>query len=159
VPLAALGCKGDKNRSLSAESMALALMFWSRFFADADNIINDTSRQLVRALAKADKAIGAPRPKLKHSVAAFLDSLAAPQMQVLRDEWGIIFSDYDYGLAGNPQPNHSHEARETPQRISDVVEIKTGMLREIADFVAKLPRFGKYRDWLLEVSRTTSPAV
>lgn len=162
VPLAALDRKGDKNRSLSAESMALCVMFWSRFFAGADNVLTDTSRQLVRTLAKADQSVGPPRPKLKSAVAAFLDGLAAPQLQVLMDDWGITFSDYDYGRASAPLADHPHEAREIPQRISDVVEVNTDLLRQIADFMAKLPRFGfvgKYRAWFTEVARNRSPAV
>jgi hypothetical protein len=162
VPLSALNYQGDKNTSLSGESMALCVLFWQRFFPDADNLLTRTSRQLVQTLGNADKAAGAGRPRLKSSVVAFLDSLAVPQLTVLKEKWGIKFSDYDYESTGPRPASHSYVAREIPKRISDIVELNMNTLRAISNFAAKAPRFAlvrEYRDWFLEVARTAPTEI
>lgn len=95
VKRAELSAPPRTNETISAESTDISRRYRLAFHPDKDNRTANDSRELVRALQAADAAVGAGRPKLKPEVAELLDYSNDDPLW-LRDQYGIVFSDFDY---------------------------------------------------------------
>jgi hypothetical protein len=83
------------NQSLSAEAMVVLQDYRRRFFSDAEDQFNRRTRRVIHALKKIDAAHGDPRPRLKQEWADFFD-YGDDRALLLRDAYGVNFSEFDY---------------------------------------------------------------
>jgi hypothetical protein len=91
------------NETLSAESMDLIWRYRRAFHAERDDVFTQDTNQLRRALARADHAHGAARPRLQPGFAEAID-YAAHDAPWLRDRFGVVFPGLDYDRFAAPAP-------------------------------------------------------
>ena len=96
IDAAALPRPGDANATLSAEAMDLMRRFRRAFHPREEDRPSPAGTALLRALRRLDRATGAPRPRLRPEIAEAID-YARPDPLALRDAWGLVFPDLDYG--------------------------------------------------------------
>lgn len=115
VEAAALAQVGERNVSVSAESMTVLRAFRAAFRPDdrgADKVVD----ALRRTLREADAAAGAPRPRLRPGIAEMVDH-ASDEPLWLRDAHGVVFPGFDY------RPLEEGRRAEPPERALALEEI------------------------------------
>lgn len=128
------------NETLSAESMDLLRGFRAAFHEAKDNVPSDDTRTLLRALARIDTALEAPRPRLRPEIAESID-YARPDPLTLRDDWGLVFPGIDYDRLARVFHDRGIPAllrdRLRPWRLDEVVPIDRDLQQRI---LARLAR-------------------
>jgi hypothetical protein len=136
---------GETNMSLSAESMALCLLFQKEFSMTTDSGRSRLSRKVIAELRHADALVKAKRPELLPSIRECIDRAAAVQMTWLRDEWGIEFPGYDYGLCSQAL-RHSHDALlDQADSLEKIVRLEIGLVRDLARLLATQTRLAEIK--------------
>jgi hypothetical protein len=158
-PLALLRAD-DSNVSLSAESMAMSMLYRRAFWPNHDDIHTPGSNKIVNMLRKADKKVGALRPSLRDEVRQEVEGLASKDLLWLRRKHGITFEDINYDdlqRLSIPLP-----VKRQPKLLSEVVEIDRSKILDIIDVLASARFFQKSSarvDWLKMVSSLTVSSI
>jgi hypothetical protein len=150
----------DSNVSLSAESMALSMLYRRAFWPNHDDIHTPGSNKLVRLLRKADRQTGASRPSLRDDVRHEIDSLASKDLLWLRRKHGLVFEDIDY--AALQRLSIVPPLKRRPKLLSEVVALDQSKILDIVDFLASTRFFqtsSAHVDWLKMVSSLSVPAI
>lgn len=92
----ALTRDGGPNESVSGEAMDVMRRFRLAFHRHEEDSPSQAGGRLLRTLGRIDRELDASRPQLRPEIAEAID-YARPDPLELRDSWGIIFSDLDYG--------------------------------------------------------------
>jgi hypothetical protein len=123
---------GRKNESLSAEAIDIQRRYRLEFHARRDDRQTPSGRMLLKALAKADAAAGAGRPRLKPGIAEMVDYATEGPLW-LRDAYGLEFPGYDYARLERegPQPSATRE-----YALHELVEIDPGVQAVLIEHVA-----------------------
>jgi hypothetical protein len=132
------------NETISAESMDVSRRYRLAFHPDdADRFTTDSST-LVAALARADAAVGAPRPQLRPGIADLLDHRS--ELPWLRHHHGIVFPNVDYAdLKDGQRPDRL----ERELALEEIVEIDRDRQRAIlAELRASDWASGSRRAWI-----------
>ena len=96
---AALGDVGNvanNNPSLSSEAVEAIRQYRFRFHRDDENVLSPDGRELIQELNRIDKALNSPPAKALPKVADAIDYGSTDALW-LRDEFGVVFADFDYG--------------------------------------------------------------
>lgn len=129
---------GETNVSLSAESMAVCLLFRKHFYGMKDNKHSKLSRKVVSGLRHADALIQAGRPVLLPSIQECIDQAAAPQMRWLRNQWGIEFKNYDYKLVNSQISDDQSTLLDQANSLEGIVCLNIGTVKDVAGVLATL---------------------
>ena len=148
----------DSNTSLSAEAMALVMLYRRHFLAEMDDVYIPGSKKLIGVMRAADAAVGAAKPVLRPAVRPMVEAIAADDLLWLRDHHGFVFSDIDYASLTRPRWRLFARRPEPvqPQRLSDVVEIDLSRLHALLDALAAASWFTSSPDrtaWIASVAR------
>jgi hypothetical protein len=92
----------DSNVSLSAESMALSMLYRRTFWPNHDDIHMPGSKKIINLLRRADQRVGASRPLLREEVRQEIEGLASKDLLWLRRKHGFVFEDIDYDKLRQP---------------------------------------------------------
>lgn len=150
VEMAHLAQVGERNVSVSAESMTVLQAFRAAFRADeqgADKVVD----ALRRTLREADQATSSPRPRLRPEIAERVD-YASDDPLWLRDAHGLVFPDFDY------RPLEQGRRAPPPERaltLDEIVVVDPERRRAVLEHLrgtdwAKPPR---RRGWVAEMLR------
>jgi len=140
---------GDSNVSLSAESMALSMLYRRVFWPDHDDIHMPGSKQIINLLRRADQRVGVSRPSLREEVRQEIEDLASKDLLWLRRKHGFVFEDIDYSQLRRPVVSPS--VRRRPSLLSEVVDLDRSKILDIIDVLAATRFFRKSTarvDWL-----------
>jgi hypothetical protein len=150
----------DSNVSLSAESMALSMLYRRSFWPDHDDIHTPGSNKIVNLLRKADKRVSASRPSLRDEVRREIELSASKDLLWLRRKYDLIFDDIQYDEL--QQPLIPSPARRQPALLSEVVHLDRTKLLEIVDVLASTHFFRKSTprtDWLKMVASLSVSSI
>ena len=134
---ATLDRRRETNASVSAEGMDLLRAYRADFHPQADNVSTPDSTRLLRALQRAEKAVGAPRPRLKPAIAEAIDYARDDPLR-LRDAYGLVFPGLDYARLARRGRFASRgigallRAAWRPWRLEEIVEIDPAVRRALA---------------------------
>ncbi len=95
IELTRLATLGRSNETVSAESMDIVRQHRMDFFPKNDNQFKLSSTRLLQQLMVIEKSVGLGRPTLKSEIADAVDYSSKDALW-LRDEFGVIFPQYDY---------------------------------------------------------------
>lgn len=149
----------DSNVSLSAESMAMSMLYRRAFWPNHDDIHTPGSNKIVNLLRRADRQVGASRPSLHDEIREEIEGLACNDLLWLRRKHGIIFEDIDYNDLQRLQI--ANPVKRQPKLLSEVVNLDYSKILEITDFLGSTKFFQKSSariDWLKTV-RSASVAT
>jgi hypothetical protein len=114
---------GRVNEASSAEAMDIQRRYrWDFHRAHDDHHTRD-SIQLAAALAGAEAALGAKRPRLRPGIADMVD-YATDEPLWLRDAFGLEFPDYGYARL---ERDGARPGPEREYRLHELVEIDAGL--------------------------------
>ncbi len=150
----------DSNVSLSAESMALSMLYRRSFWPNHDDIHTPGSNKIVNLLRKADKFVSASRPSLRDEVRHEIEFRASKDLLWLRRRFNLVFEDISYDELQKPLVSLSVERQ--PSLLSEVVHLNRSKLLEILDFLALTRFFRKSSsrtDWLTMVSTLSVSSI
>jgi hypothetical protein len=145
----------DSNTSLSAEAMAVIRHYRCHAWPGHDDRHNPATTAVLRQLKAVDRALGAPRPRLRDAVRERLERLAAPDLLWLRDQHGFSFPHCDYqALARTPVPLQPwwHAWTPPPARLNDLVVLNASRLADLVDALAARRYFQRspgLQTWLI----------
>lgn len=148
----------DSNTSLSAEAMALVMLYRRHFLPDMDDVYTPGSKKLIALMRAADAALGAAKPVLRPAIRPMVEAIAADDLLWLRDHHGFVFCDIDYVSLAMPRWRLFARRPELiqPLRLSEVVEIDRSRLHAMLDVLAAEPWFKASPDrlaWIASVAR------
>ena len=141
---------GEANVSLSAESMAVCLLFRKHFYGMKENKHSKLSRKVVSGLRDADTLIQAERPALLPSIQACIDSAAAPQLKWLRKQWGIEFKNYNDALLDSELSADQSELLDQANSLEKIVCLDLERVKDLAHLLAtqtKVAEVSKVTKW------------
>ena len=150
----------DSNVSLSAESMAMSMLYRRAFWPKHDDIHTPGSKKIINLLLKADQRVGASRPSLREEVRHEIESLASRDLLWLRRKHCFVFEDIDYEQLKHPVV--SLPVKRQPKLLSEVVDLDQSKIREIVDVLASTRFFRKSTarvDWLKMVGSLSVEAI
>lgn len=150
----------DSNLSLSAESMALSMLYRRAFWPDHDDIHTPGSKKIINLLRRADQRVGASRPSLREEVRQEIEALASKDLLWLRRKHGFVFEDIDYDKLR--QQVVSLPVRRQPSLLSEVVDLDQSKFLEIIDVLAATGFFRKSTariDWLKMMGSLSVAAI
>lgn len=132
----------EANVTVSAEAMDLMRRHRLAFHADREDVASPDSARLVRALARADRVVGAPRPRLRPEIADAIDYARDDPLR-LRDAYGLEFPGLDYArlarrgrLAARGLPALARSLWK-PWRLDEVAALDGGVRRALLDELAR----------------------
>lgn len=151
---ASLTRRPDSNTSLSAEAMAVIRHYRRHAWPGHDDCHNPATTAVLRQLKAVDRALSAPRPRLRDAVREQLERLAAPDLLWLRDQLGFSFPHCDYAaLARASSPLQPWRAwLPPPARLHELVELNASRLAALVDALAarrSLQRSPSLQAWLM----------
>lgn len=150
----------ETNVSLSAESMAVCLLFHKKFFAVGGDKRTKLSRRLISGLRQADALVQAERPTLLPAIRDGIDRVAAPQMHWLRRQWCLEFNNYDYSYSAHDKTSAEWETLDGAKSLDQIVCIDYNLIRGIARVLmteTKLAEVRKIAQWS-EMLASSSPS-
>ncbi len=133
----------DSNASLSAEAMALVMLYRRHFLAEMDDVYTAESKKLIALMRVADDTVGFVKPVLRDFVRPRLEVMAARDLLWLRDHHGFVFSDIDYDRLNCHRWRlfaHKHEPLQ-PDKLSEVVAINRCRMHALLDLLASTSFF------------------
>jgi hypothetical protein len=145
---------GDSNVSLSAESMAIAMLYRRAFFPDHDDVHTSGSKKLFNLLRRTDLIVNASRPSLRHEVQRKIEALAGNDLLWLRRRHGFIFEDIDYDELS--RSSFLQLSRFQPKLLSEIVYLDRSKFQGVVDTLALTRFFSKSSErinWLKMVRR------
>jgi hypothetical protein len=150
----------DSNVSLSAESMAMSMLYRRYFLSKHDDVHVPESSKMIKLLRKADQLVGASHPSLLEGVRHEIESLASKDLFWLRSRHGLVFNDINYdklrwNLLSTP-------LKRQPRLLSDIVHLDESKIREIVDVLASTRFFRKSAaraNWLKMVASLRVSAI
>lgn len=119
----------SRNLTASAEAMALLQQYRRYARPNADDVVDDESRAVVKMITAADKHIeGYQRPKLREPIRSMIDR-SAIDLVWLQQEFGLAFEDVEYDTIKEKRISFD------PTSVEDICEInhnrKTQLLSEV----------------------------
>lgn len=137
---AALARGPRTNETVSAEAMDLMRRFRLAFHAREEDAPSPAGAKLLRALGKADRALGPARPRLRPEIAERID-YARPDPLRLRDAYGLVFPGLDYRRLERVRPGRALgpllRGLWWPWRLEEVVAIDPGRRTAILERLAR----------------------
>lgn len=128
------------NESLSAESMDILRAFRAAFHKERNDVPSQDSSRLIRALARIDAALEAPRPRLRPEIAEAVDYAHGDPL-TLRDRWGLVFPGLDYDRLARGFHTRGLPAllrdRLKPWRLEEIVPIDRELQQAILGRLAR----------------------
>ena len=128
------------NETVSAEAMDLMRRFRLAFHADEEDVPSPAGTLLLRALGRADRALGAARPRLRPEIAEAID-YARPDALRLRDAYGLVFPGLDYDRLARVRPGRTLapllRGLWRPWRLEEVVAIDPAMRTALLERLAR----------------------
>jgi len=106
------------------------------------DVATPDSAGLLRALVRADRAVGAPRPRLRPQIAEAIDYARSDPLR-LRDAYGLVFPDLDYRRLERRGPLASRGAwalvrgAVRPWRLEEVVTLDPRTRRALLEALAR----------------------
>jgi hypothetical protein len=153
---------GETNVSLSAESMAVCLLFRKRFYGMNDNKHSKLSRNVVSGLRQADALIQAKRPALLASIQAGIDRAAAPQIKWLHKQWGLEFKNYDYSHLNCELDATQLALLDQASSLDKIVRMDVGVIKDLAHLLAtktKLEGVPKVARWSAKLASCSQSEI
>jgi hypothetical protein len=150
----------DSNVSLSAESMAMSMLYRRAFWPNHDDIHTADSHKIFGLLRRADRHVRAVRPSLRDEVRHEIETLASNDLLWLRGKYGIVFEDINYDDL--QRLTIVLPFRRRPKLLSEIVKLDQAKILEIIDFLASKFFFRKSAarlDWLKMVSSSSVASI
>ena len=119
------------NATLSAEAMTILRQYRLDHFPEANDTFNQETRQLIRLLRQIDKTISANRPRLRREPADIVD-YSSPDPKWLKDEFDVVFPDFDYSLSERG-PAESTENWRKPRDLGEILQIEPAIRLKIIE--------------------------
>jgi hypothetical protein len=121
------------NETISAEAMILLRAYREAFHRDEENVYSKATSALIRLLQAADRAVGAPRPRLRPEYADYLNH-CQPDPLLVRDGYGLEFPGIDYARL---ERGAFSTLAASPWRLEEIFVIDAGIRRDLAAAVAR----------------------
>ncbi len=115
------------NESVGSESMDILARYRQSFHAERNNVATRDTMELFRELTRADRKLGAGRPRLRPGIADLVD-LSRDDPLWVRDRFGVQFPDFDYARL---EKSGAKRADQGQWRLEDLVEIDRELQRGI----------------------------
>ena len=117
------------NVSMSAEGAQILQSFRLAAFPDQPNVMNDTTKRVLDALASAEAALGGVgyfgKPTLRHEIPGAIIAAAQADLAALEDEFGFRFGDPALYGKGTPL------AYRADMSVSDVLNVDPAKLSQL----------------------------
>lgn len=157
-----LQLSGESNVSLSAESMAICLLFRKQFYGMKDNKHSQLSRKVISGLRLVDELINAKRPALLASIQAAIDHTAAPQIRWLSKQWGLEFKNYDYSYLDWEVSPEETALLNQAKSLHQIIQIDLGLIKEAAHVLAtqtKLADASRVAKWATKLASSSHSEI
>lgn len=115
------------NESVGGESMDILARYRLTFHAERNNVASRDTMELFRELTRADRKLGAGRPRLRPGIADLVDQSRDDPLWV-RDRFGVEFPDFDYARL---EKSGAKRPEQKQWRLEDLVEIDRDMQKDI----------------------------
>jgi len=153
---------GETNVSLSAESMAVCLLFRKKFCAGTGDKHTKLTRKVISGLRHADALVQASRPTLLPAIRDGIDRAAAPQMRRLRRQWGLEFNNYDYAHLNCSCSSGDVELLDRAKSLDQIICLDFDVIRSVAYVLATETRLADVRkvaQWSISLASSSSSDI